>query len=411
MKNRILKHIIFKLLIVYISMKKGLNKSNSCSCFVNMNKIMSKSKRSQAGVVTAVLLILIVIIAMIIVANIIYGIVKKNTSDSDSTDILTISMEIKQTKLFVTGGAQINVYRGVGEGTVSGLKFIFENKNGERKIIARNENLSEMTQKNFVFNSSEIGYNNSEINKIFVVPIMGSSVGSEVGEKPEIVKKDASGNRVLDANLNTGLVSWWKFDGDALDSSDNGNTGVYNLAAQSVNGVLVNTPSPGSFTANILSNTILTSGTLTIWFKKDSLNSNGTIFAINSVNSTGAYCGSGIGIDFTTNKLSFLIKDLATYQLPGSIIASDVINDQNWHFVALKFDTISAILYFDSGTPKLTTAYTAPRTIIGYTSSVAIGVGTGCHWGYYYGYIDNAMIFNRSLSDAEIDALYNNQKK
>ncbi len=68
-------------------------------------------KKSQANIITVVLLIMIALISVIIVWNVVRPLIKKSVSKI-GTEAFTVSLEIKNVELFVDGGAKITVKRG-----------------------------------------------------------------------------------------------------------------------------------------------------------------------------------------------------------------------------------------------------------------------------------------------------------
>ena len=361
------------------------------------------NSKSQSGIITTVLLISIVIVSIIIIWNIVYMILK-NSNVSSGTDVLTTQLEIKQTKLYVTGGAEVQVHRGSGKGDMTGMKFIFENKNNERKIVTRLENISELETRNFVFNVSEIGYNSIDIKSVYVVPIFGNTNGMEIIENTEAVKKDVSGNRIIDTiPTSAGLVSWWKFDGNALD-----NMGINNGVINGTTFTKNNKGNDGSaMNFNGTSYVSVTNAKLPI------LNEPYSIFVwVNPNNCTserGIVDWGVYGSNFNSN--AFILRNCRpmNYWWSSDPLPSTDVITNIWSFVGVTYDGTTRKYYLNS---NLDGSYAGVVHGVPNSNNFTIGMNRegGAAYFYFNGSIDNVMIFNRSLNSDEITALYNNQK-
>ena len=91
-----------------------------------MQRIKKELRKAQSEIITTVLIILLVLAAIIIVWNVVKRTVVTG-SEGIGTGAFTTQLEITEAKLWVTGGAEVKVHRGAGEGEITSLKFIFEN--------------------------------------------------------------------------------------------------------------------------------------------------------------------------------------------------------------------------------------------------------------------------------------------
>ena len=213
-------------------------------------------------------------------------------------------------------------------------------------------------------------------------------------------------------SLTQGLVGYWSFnDNDmaqspnnmfALDRSGSGNNGkLKNMATSSARvtgkiGQGLSFDGTNDFVSVTHHSSIdLTSAlTVALWVKttvadkwlvekRDSGQANG--WAING-NSDGTF-GFGINNGGTTQ----------------SITSTSLINDGNWHFLVGVLDAGVVKLYFDmqsQGTPT-----GAPTTAASHTGNLFIGKRVN-DTDYHNGLIDDARVYNRALSVAEIQRLY-----
>jgi len=395
---------------------------NSRSYFFN-SEIMSKSKRSQSGVITTILLMVLVIIAIVIVWNIVLGVLNKSKAQIGTTDMFTTQLEIKQTKFYVTGGAEIQVHRGSGSGNPSALNFIFENKNGERKVIQINQTITPLETGKFYFNVNQIGFNNSDVNKIIVVPIFGDKMGIEFPKEFDSNEKDNNGKLVLYANPTSGIVSWWKFDGNALDSAG-GNNGELKNGANTSDNVL-NLDGLDDYVDVGNSPTLaLNNITISLWIY---LKDNGTNvdpqyedFRYILTKQTGTGYNREYVFDVTDAKFGFWRCNNVACSSPLRTNSALFPQLNSWNHIVVTDNE-----YEISGRRNMTIFLNGNRIasqkydLSSYLSNNKVRIGQGTNWQggqewnngtSFKGKMDNVMIFNKSLNLSEIQTIYNNQK-
>jgi len=200
-----------------------------------------------------------------------------------------------------------------------------------------------------------------------------------------------------------GLVSWWKFDGDYLDSIG-GNGGTANGGASIDDGGLVLNGVDGYVKMDSDSVLDLEGATLSWWMKRDQSR-------YDSIFSRGmeGYAAL-IEVDKSDNTI-FIDGDINNNI--GPRIDTDIdISDGSWHYYTMVFtkniDKNNIELYvdgdlkntFSGGTwvPTLTLRY------IGYKQTDGYGQ-------FFNGVIDDVMIYDRALSESEVASLYESQKE
>ena len=208
-------------------------------------------------------------------------------------------------------------------------------------------------------------------------------------------------------NFDNSLVGWWRGENGAEDESGYGNDGTFNGNAQTVsngkfgkgfefdgNTGYIQTAEPIALAGK--------SYTLSAWAKRwpnglyQKIINQGTNYAEDPLEKTlqigyrdsdYLYCAQG----------SDDLDSLNTY------------TDTDWHLISCTYDLSSntRILYVDG--VELTRDN--PAGIYAGTGNIYLGQGEGLSMGYdsdyFNGSIDDVLIFNRSLSDVEIAALYN----
>lgn len=214
-----------------------------------------------------------------------------------------------------------------------------------------------------------------------------------------------------------GLTGWWGFSGNANDSSTNANNGTVNGATLTTDR-FGNANSAYSFNGisnyisvnNVLLPNTPNSYTISLWYKSSSFSlTNGNPPQLISDRSPGlsSYKYS-ISINPTTNNtLQAAIYD--GYSGTGNGASkSNIVADNIWHNVVFTYDkSVSTVyLYIDnilvnqSGNVTQWSSKSDP-TNIGYWNGF---VGAS---GFFNGTIDDIGIWNRALTQDEINNLYN----
>ncbi|MDZ7832974.1 MAG: LamG-like jellyroll fold domain-containing protein [Desulfobacterales bacterium] len=234
--------------------------------------------------------------------------------------------------------------------------------------------------------------------------------------------KDNNCNGVIDegcSNLPTsGLVAYWPFNGNANDASGNGNHGTLNGAtlatdrhgnpnsAYNLDGIddyidIGNNVKP-QFPA-----------TISLWVKLDQINDNASVFR-NDQNDSGSYrYGLSIGIH-KTGEIG--IGYTEGYSAPSNRqnyqTFDSVIRINRWYHIVAKFNahknmqifvngTEMAGFMIDSGTGSGLSYSSANGAIGNYKTNVP-----SLRWIFTDGKVDDVRVYNRSLSNQEIQSLY-----
>ena len=197
-----------------------------------------------------------------------------------------------------------------------------------------------------------------------------------------------------------GLVAEWHFDGDAKDSSGNGNDGVIHGAtfidgisgkALSFDGIddYVNYGNDESFDQT-------TDFTYEAWVKRaGDFGSIQNILAKNSI-STNLY-GAPTWFFGSSNKVAFVVQNIA---IIGS--SNTAITDTNWHYIAITRDSYDNWKWYIDGNLDGSVV----NTIKVVPNSKNVYIGTGHDNWLYNGLIDEVRIYNRALTANEIQANY-----
>jgi len=259
---------------------------------------------------------------------------------------------------------------------------------------------------------------NNKIYSIDIVPVKYQKVDNRMrfvqcGNSRITEKVDCS----LNPLRMSGLVSWWKFEGNADDEKGGNNGDLINDTNCDVNGASSKTGKSCSFDGTgdyiNLTNTYTIfnfsadpsrgAGTITMWLKSSS---QGILRAFIGDFSTNAGFIK-INEDSTSNRVSFETSS------PDSSMYSVVYENEypsldisEWHFYAFVFNGTHMSLHIDGGDvvdppPQPYTPDYFDINVIGR------GYSNNRMWN---GTIDEVMIFNRTLSQTEIKLIYDEFK-
>lgn len=216
------------------------------------------------------------------------------------------------------------------------------------------------------------------------------------------------------ADINSGLVGWWRFDetsGNAVDSSNYANTGTpsgttlvancQKRGCRNFNGTgdYVSIPSSTNYNG--------TTSTWCVWFKTSGGFGAGTGTTISTLlgrHDTGA-SNNGVNILLSTaGAITFETKDGSSNR-PFQLSTAALYTDNNWHQVcgvtAPNGGTASLYMdgvFYSSAVASWTWAFN------GQVVRIADSIDT--FWGQYKGLIDDVRIYNRALNAQEIRDLY-----
>jgi hypothetical protein len=205
-----------------------------------------------------------------------------------------------------------------------------------------------------------------------------------------------------------GLVGWWPFNGNANDESVNGNNGTVNGPTLTTDR-FGNANSAFSFTNNSIS--VLNSNFAA--FGSNSFSCSVWAKYTNPGNSLGNFVrygngvnGDGWGMRYTGDSK---INSLEYSVTNNNITSSLAYNDNNWHNIIFVKDVnnLSVILYIDG------VLINTVSMMSSYINDISIGlpfnIGTANGYENFIGSLDDIGIWNRALTQCEIQVLYDVQ--
>ena len=212
-----------------------------------------------------------------------------------------------------------------------------------------------------------------------------------------------------------GLVAWYPFTGNTLDSSGNNNHGTNNGATLTTdrfgktNSAYLFNGSSGVTRIRVPDSKSLTVGsalTISLWVKYNSLANNANVFLQKG---TGGGClSTGYNLSYDNNFGSMpYMKGLGYGQnnICAGIVDSSNL-DNNWHHIVVVYNPPSGnTIYFDGiSKGKGNFSSCSSCTILNSTNPLYIGnTGFGIPWN---GNIDDIRIYNKSIDSTGVQALY-----
>ncbi|SDU66615.1 LamG domain-containing protein [Desulfobacula phenolica] len=217
------------------------------------------------------------------------------------------------------------------------------------------------------------------------------------------------------ADLSDGLVAYYPFNGNANDKSVNGNDGEVNGATLTEDR-FGNAYSAYSFDGiddfiSIMNSSLLESNNISVEMRVRSSNPGGSFRYILAKGAKNCSFSSYAFYTGVKGSLYFYISDGNTYILSPSAYYSDIW-DGEWHHIAGTFNGSIVRLYIDGTEVGNGTTTDKP---IGYDLETTNDLFVGSlndqicdsYNTFFTGSIDNIHIYNRPLSESEIQALYN----
>ncbi len=213
-----------------------------------------------------------------------------------------------------------------------------------------------------------------------------------------------------------GLVGWWPFSGNVIDSSGNGNNGINNGAllvsdrfgnvncAYSFNGSnsFINIPDPVNNSLDFLG----ASFSISVWVKSNQTN---YMPLVNKQNLSLSNESGDYNLDINT--------PLGTARLAmgfgsgngGSCESTNSISTNNWEHIVAVYNAPNSMDIYINGIHNSSVCYncnSAPSVLLNSPQPLRFGKG----WqSFFMGALDDIGIWNRALTQQEITGLYNTQ--
>lgn len=363
-----------------------------------------KKRKAQSGILGTILLILISIIAMIIIYNVVLALIK-NSASQISLEKLRTQLDIRDVDIWVTGGVSIQVKRNSMLGGMDSLKIVFHEQNGAIHSTVLNDSTripKILETKTIALSIDEVPINNSQIDSISIYPIKEGSLGLEFKEPESLIKRGVSGKRILDTIPET--ISWWGFDGNSRDSVGNNHGSLERGSAITEDGQLlldgdgdyVNMSSPESLDIKG------SDWTISVWANPASLDSIQYIVAKSdfSGDTDGRYA-----LFLFANRFAAMIDDGDEKSALGAI----EISPGQWVYLTTVYKRGANLATYVNGEQDASIAI-SNNAYEPVSHPFQIGNIPNSQT-YFNGSIDDVMVYRKALSENQIKAIYNNQRK
>jgi len=210
----------------------------------------------------------------------------------------------------------------------------------------------------------------------------------------------------------SGLVGWWRGDGDCLDAAGTNNgtfQGGATFALGEVGEAFSFNPVSGTMIVPDSSNLRLTNQlTIEAWINARSIGDPDGYGLVSKVGGAGGTGTANFGYQFglSGNALfgQFSSPGDSWWQWPSARVTSGgLIAPGVWYHVAWTYDQ-SAMKLYCNGQPVATNVI-GPKVISATSSNLRLSGDDNGHV-YFDGLIDEAAVYNRALTDSEIQAIY-----
>ncbi|MEA3248076.1 MAG: LamG domain-containing protein, partial [Nanoarchaeota archaeon] len=372
---------------------------------------------NQKGISTIVATVLIILITVAGVAIVWISVIPTVKNDLESEEL-----ESKVT-ILTSGGwtvydaekgiATVQVERGDDDLEMKGIKILFSiNGSSFGSLVIAPDS---METKVYFFNLSDYG----EPDSVSVAPIF--VIGNSEKEGPVTSKGEVFSGKIYEVTgvvyeleedyiyevPMAGLVGWWKFDGNALDSSGD-NNGVVHGATLTTGKINQAYNFDGNNDYIDLGTFDIIGGemTITAWFKADDFDV-GDARIISKATSTNEQSHDWM-LSTWSGKLRFRVKTDGTTSTMAA--SSGDLQEGVWIYAVAVYDGSNMILY-KNGQQVGSTSKTG---IISERDWVSVWVGNNPPSSTsrpFDGIIDEVRIYNRALTQEEVTAIYEFQKE
>jgi hypothetical protein len=211
------------------------------------------------------------------------------------------------------------------------------------------------------------------------------------------------------ANITDGLVAWYPFNGNAEDESGNGHTGIVDGATITTDRFGVNNSAfyfdgSNNIKANIGA---ITTRSISFWYKSDyPVQSWPEFYQYNN-----SYCNMiGLGGPLPSDHGKPYMRVQHANNNAHFVMADTLPLFNQWHNVIVQYEQISnnIYLYVDNNLQGIGEYTSSGLYVPGYNNNViTFGAAHSLENGHFLtGFLDDIRIYNRILSEEEIETLY-----
>ncbi|MCW8965842.1 MAG: LamG domain-containing protein [Candidatus Pacearchaeota archaeon] len=360
-------------------------------------------RRGMSQIITTVIMIGIVLVAIGAVWVVAQNILNQGLEDV-SLGSLKINMDIENIEI-TNDGIDVRVKRNSGEANLVGLNFIVSNGD-DTEVFEVETNMKELATQTFSLDYFGV------VESVEVAPILMDENGRERSYN-SINIKELSLEETL---VNLGAVSWWRLDGNAIDEIGDNDGAIVGNADCNVEGVdgeacefdgdngYVYVSGSEGLDANLESKSYVS------WIKssEDIIDGEGSIRSILSKYPESEHEPRfDIALEKATGYFLFDIE--SSVNTDTVRIDSDIdLRDNSWHQVVAIRDREDDVLriYIDGiegAVPVADTDQDGSNEGDFVIGDFPINLGNG---RTFLGEIDDVIVFNRALTENEVEWLY-----
>jgi hypothetical protein len=233
----------------------------------------------------------------------------------------------------------------------------------------------------------------------------GTRIASVGALEFNISSQDSSNNLSLMLDFNNSLVGWWRLDGDYKDYSGNGNDGPYTNYANEIQGIrgkAFEFDGKSEVPADVLYNDVFNiteAVTFSAWIKRRGVNSANDVHILSRPPSWYFYDAYNSGAVF---------GDLFIDGVRRGHVGTSVPFDEKWYLITFTYDSeIRKTKIYKNGNLVNSKELSGLSKYTIDESNGFIRIGRLANSKVKNLSLDDVMIFNRALSEAEIKVLYN----
>lgn len=196
------------------------------------------------------------------------------------------------------------------------------------------------------------------------------------------------------------LIGWWAGDGSAKDQSATGNHGTFQGSekfdvGKSGQAFVFDGSSYVNIPHTAVYDTMTTSFSIETWIKVNSFAGDDDTIISKGTNTWRIQRRPG------TNSLRFGTDTTGTHNLEGNAN----VNDGQWHHVVATFNNGVKRLWID-GVIDNSVTISPPSPVLTNTADIRLGDNSQASGRFFNGLIDEATIYDRALTDSEIQGLH-----
>jgi hypothetical protein len=357
------------------------------------------NKKGISAVVANVLIVLLVVSSVAIIWAVVRPTIEQS-GDGIGAEQFLMNLKIENIELSPGENVKVTVKRRAGDGELADLKVIIFDGTDTR-ILSTNEGIGELETKTYTLPYDGL------VKKVSIAPVFDSSGEEKLGNPSDEI--EFSNREVM---KNHGAIAWWRFEGNAddevgeNDGTINGN--VYcEVSGRFGKGCDFDESDNQDITVNSFINEELVEFTTVAWVKHTDSYSNPRTTILDSWNEFYEYKGFVVSLtDYQgEDYYDFCVTNPSENNHKCMANECAYVPENEWYQIVARFNQGIMTIFIDGDVEcSLDSGY--DTIISSHNNLLRIGYG-GINQGRMNGIIDEVMIFDRALTEEEVQDLYN----